>query len=223
MGGQTQVDEPCGVTVREESQVDAHDSCSDTESINSRSGQSDAGGLQPRAAPREEVVPTIGVQLESFIGSFEWLASVDLQCLFSQRAFLMKSVPGFMKVAYRSAMRIALTQSQCDIMDLSRVELFLMIAAPQTPTGGKIPKAQLHRRIEGFLAWRAGFIVGRWVGEHITQRTSVLPSEAARLWRADERGQRRWFKWENYLQHAGHWKKQRSRERSDAGGFEEQL
>ena len=34
VGGQTQVDEPTGVTVRdEESQVDAHDSLSDTDSV----------------------------------------------------------------------------------------------------------------------------------------------------------------------------------------------
>ena len=59
---------------------DAHDSLSDTESINSRSGQSDADGFQPCAAPREEVVPAISVQLESSLagssGWRQWICSV---------------------------------------------------------------------------------------------------------------------------------------------------
>ena len=45
------------------------------------------------------------------------------------------------------------TQSQCDITDFSRVETLpgaSTIASPQTPTGGKTPKAQLHCRIEVF-------------------------------------------------------------------------
>ena len=71
----------------------------------------------------------------------------------------MKSVPGFMKGAYQSAMRIALAEidEQRNHNVVSRISrgwrLFLVLPRlllHKPPRGGKIPKAQLHRRIEVF-------------------------------------------------------------------------
>ena len=96
---------------------------------------------------------------ERFNRSFEWLAGVDLEAVFSQRPSLMKSVPGFMRGAYRSAMRVALTEidqgrSDGDSSRSSRGwKLFLLL--PQLllhkpPRGGQVPKKQLQRRFESF-------------------------------------------------------------------------
>ena len=94
---------------------------------------SDVEGPVPSAAQVDPVVPAITAQLESFTASFEWLASVDMEFLFTQQACLMKSIPGFMKGAYRSAIRIALTEidegrTQNAILRTSRGwKLFLLI------------------------------------------------------------------------------------------------
>ena len=39
-----------------------------------------------------------------------WLATVDVEAVFRRRAVLMKTVPVFMQGAYRSAMRVAMSE-----------------------------------------------------------------------------------------------------------------
>ena len=58
----------------------------------------------------EPPVPAVVVLVERLVGSFQWLVGVDLPVVFKQRLCLMKSVPGFMKGAYRSAMPLAVTE-----------------------------------------------------------------------------------------------------------------
>ena len=41
---------------------------------------------------------------------FWWLATVDVEAVFRRRAVLMKTVPVFMQGAYRSAMRVAISE-----------------------------------------------------------------------------------------------------------------
>ena len=105
---------------------------------------------EPTLSP-EPLFPIVSVQLETFTASFEWLAS--------QRACLMKSVLGFMKGFYRSAMRVALVEidegrNHRALLRTSRGwKLFL--ASPRLllhrpARGGQIPKVQLQRRIEVF-------------------------------------------------------------------------
>ena len=152
---------PVGVTDCDEQSVvdEVDEETSDTASVDSRNGMSDFEGPVPSLAPVDPEVPAITPQLESFTASFEWLASVDMEFLFTQRACLMKSIPGFMKGAYRSAIRIALTEidegrTRNAILRTSRGwKLFLLIPRlllHRPPRGGKIPKAQLQRRIESF-------------------------------------------------------------------------
>ena len=126
---------PVGVTECDEQSVvdEVDEETSDTASVDSRNGMSDVEGPVPSAAQVDPVVPAITAHLESFTASFEWLASVDMEFLFTQQACLMKSIPGFMKGAYRSAIRIALTEidegrTQNAILRTSRGwKLFLLI------------------------------------------------------------------------------------------------
>ena len=76
---------PIGVTeCDEQSMVDEvdHDT-SDTKSVDSRNGMSDFEGPVPSVAPVDFVVPAITAQLQRFSASFEWLASVDMEFLFT--------------------------------------------------------------------------------------------------------------------------------------------
>ena len=76
--------------------------------------------------------------LESFSASFEWLAAVDMESLFTQRAYHLKSVPD------RSAIRIALTE-----IDEGRTQ----DAFSRTSRGWKLflllPRLLLHRPPRG--------------------------------------------------------------------------
>ena len=104
VGAQTQVD-PVEPTV-----PDPEPHTSDTESFQSRGGISTVEGEVEVTSVLEPPVPVIVAPLERFNRSFEWLAGVDLEVVFNQRPSLMKSVPGFMRGACRSTMRVALTE-----------------------------------------------------------------------------------------------------------------
>ena len=106
----------------------------------------------------EPPVPAVAVLVERLVGSFQWLAGVDLAVVFKQRLCLMKSVPGFMKGAYRSAMRVAVTEidqgrSERDASRLSRnLKLCLLLfrlLLHKPPRGGLVPKKQLPAQIRG--------------------------------------------------------------------------
>ena len=84
---------------------------------------------------------------------------MDLETVFAQRACLMKSVPGFMKGFYRSAMRVALAEidegrNHRALLRTSRGwKLFLALPRlllHRPARGGQIPKVQLQRRIDAF-------------------------------------------------------------------------
>ena len=151
---QTQIDPPEPTVPDQESYR-----TSDTESIESRGGISEMEGEVEVASFPEPPVPAVVVPVERFNRSFEWLAGVDLVAVFSQRPCLMKSVPGFMKGAYRSTMRVALTEidqgrSDGDASRSSRGwKLFLLlprILLHKLPRSGLVPKKQLHRKFESF-------------------------------------------------------------------------
>ena len=93
--GRTQLDEMSGEAVFDGDMVD------------DREGQSN---LEVESAPTVAPDPVVTVQAERLVASFEWLASLDMETLFTQRLCIMKSVPGFMKGSYRAAMRIALNE-----------------------------------------------------------------------------------------------------------------
>ena len=155
LGAQTQEDlvDP---TVLDEGLEAGSDHSSDTESIDTRSGTSDAAGEAEVVSLPEAPVPTVSVPVTD---SFQWLAEVDLEVVFKQRPCLMKSVPGFMKGAYRSAMRVAFAE-----IDQGRVErdatrssrgwkLFLLLPRlllHKPPRGGLVPKRKLQDRFEVF-------------------------------------------------------------------------
>ena len=70
---------------------------SDTQSVDSRGGYCDfEGDPDSEVALAPDPVPAITSHLESLSASFEWLASVDLETVFSQRACVVKAVPRFM-------------------------------------------------------------------------------------------------------------------------------
>ena len=87
LGAQTQVD-PIDPTVLDDDLEEGSEHNSDTESIDSRGGTSDAEG-------EAEVVPRPEPPLPAVSVSVEWLAVVDLEVVFKQRPCLMKSVANF--------------------------------------------------------------------------------------------------------------------------------
>ena len=104
----------------------------------------------------------------------------------------MKSLPGFMKGAYRSAIRIALTEidegrTPNAILRTSRGwKLFLLIPRlllHRPPRGGKIPKAQLQRRIESFSRGECGSLLAS--AQESTSRGAQAFSRRRRVIRDD--------------------------------------
>ena len=182
VGAQTQVD-PVDPTA-----LDEEWDRSDTESIESRGGTSDAVGEMEVEPFLEPPVPPVAVPVGNFLGSFQWLVEVDLEVVFKQRPCLMKSVPGFLKWAYRSAMRVALTEidqgrSEEDATRSSRGwKLFLLLPRlllHKPPRGGLVPKKQLQHRFEVFSQ-------GDWVSllnasmEHATRAAQASSRRSRR-------------------------------------------
>ena len=110
LGAQTQADLADPTALDEDSDEGSDHHSPDTESIDSRGGTSDTEGEVEVVPPPEPLVPSVAVLVERFVGSSQWLAEVDLEVVFEHRPCLMKSVPGLMKEAYRSAMRVAFTE-----------------------------------------------------------------------------------------------------------------
>ena len=115
-------------------------------SIDSRGGTSDVVGEMEVEPLPEPPVPAVAVLVDRFLDSFQWLAEVDVEVVFKQRPSLMKSVPGFLKGAYRSAMRVALAEidqgrSEEDATRSSRGwKLFLLL-----------PRLLLHKPSRGWF------------------------------------------------------------------------
>ena len=121
------------------------------------------------------------------------LDGVNLAEIFKQRARVMRSVPLFLKGAFRSAMRVALEEAQCarDRNDSNRDtrawKLFLLLPRmllSRPLRAGRIPRMQLEERFQKFSA-------GQWA-ELIEASTSLSTrgSEAAvRRRRRDQRRQ----------------------------------
>ena len=178
-GAQTQ--EPVDPIVFDEDlEVGSHHS-SDTESIDSWGGTFDAAGEAEVVSVPEAPVPAVSVPVERFTDSFQWLGEVDLEVVFKQRPCLMKSVPGFMKGAYQSAMRIAFAK-----IDQGRVEgdatrssrgwkLFLLLPRlllHKPPRGGLVPKRKLQDRFEVFAD-------GDWASLHKIWREQTSPKTSS--------------------------------------------
>ena len=128
----------------------------------------------------EPPVPAVAVLVESLVGSFQWLAGVDLAVVNKKRLCLMKSVPGFLKGAYRSAMRVAVTEidqgrSERDASRSSRnLKLFFLLfrlLLHKRLRGGLVPKKQLQHRSEVFaeVNWASLLISSM---EHSTRASS---------------------------------------------------
>ena len=101
----------------------------------------------------------------SMATGFESLDMVDLERVFEVRALVMESVPGFMKGAFRGAMKISLEEIKKGQL-ASNVEtttrgwkLFMLLPRMllcRPPRGGLIPRKRLEERL-------AAFNVGDWV------------------------------------------------------------
>ena len=184
VGAQTQVD-PVDPTA-----LDEERDRSDTESIDSRGGTSDVVCEMEVEPLREPPVPAVAVPVERFLGSFQWLAEVDLEVVFKQRPCLMKSVPGFLKGAYWSAIGVALAEidqgrSEEDATRSSWGWKLFVPLAPSTFVAQAaqrwfgVPENQLQHRFEVFSQgdW-ASFLITSM--EHATraagQFSSIPPS-----------------------------------------------
>ena len=89
------------------------------------------------------------------------LDGVDLAEIFKQRARVLRTVPFFLKGAFRGAMRVALEEAQCardrndDNRDTRAWKLFLLLPRmllSRPPRGGRVPRKQLEERFQKFSA-----------------------------------------------------------------------
>ena len=146
-------------------------------------------GFDEVPAEEDEVMSERGVDVPSEIesrsgGSVPVVRRIDVEKgirnlveEFDERAYLMKSVPRFLRGPYRNAMRVALGEINVD--DAVRQErgwkLFLLLPRMflhRAPRGGTIPKAKLLGRFDLFNAgaWLDLFEASR----KVNQQAAVL-------------------------------------------------
>ena len=142
---------------------------------------------------------------------------MDLETV-SQRACLMKSVPGFMKGFYRLAMSVALAEidegrNHRALLRTSRGwKLFLALPRlllHRPPRGGQIPKVQLQRRIDAFSRGDWASLLASEQESSSRQHRDFLVADAALCMMMRRPGLlvlRRWCNWVNYRQPARHLK-----------------
>ena len=90
--------------------------------------------------------PAVTNQMDRFSARFDWLASPDLDFLFTQRPCLMKSFPGF----------TTRTFSALDDANLPRVEVVLEpapFASPQASNGGKDSEGSIAAKSRIVFLW----------------------------------------------------------------------
>ena len=146
------------------------------------------------------------------------MATVDVETVFRRRAALMKTVLVFMQGAYRSAMRVAISEIDAGRSngDRTRSAAGLFMLLPRLllfrpPRGGLVPKSQLSQRFQAFSQghWRTLF------EESEGHACTALQSRSRRrrrnqsaeqdLERRAARGNR-WSTWASYQQHDWRWR-----------------
>ena len=111
---------------------------------------------------------------------FEGLDFVDLRDTFMVRSHVMKSVPGFLKGPYQSAMRLAMREASTafsnrnELQSVRAWKLFLLLPRMllwKPSRGGLVPKGKLQERF-------AAFARGDW-GSLLSQSEEAAKSAAA--------------------------------------------
>ena len=106
----------------------------------------------------EPPVPAVAVSFERFVGSFQWLAGVDLEVVFKERPCHMKSIPGFIKgrsfsdacCAHRDRPRTFREGCHADITWLEALLLLPRLWLHKPPRGSLLSKNQLQHRFAVF-------------------------------------------------------------------------
>ena len=136
------VDALVGNQVEERSPQDA----SDGESVDDIGGHSDVEVENVPISTSQVPEPAVTIHLDRFLASFEWLASLDLDFLFTQQPCLMKSFQGF----------TTRTFSALDDASLPRVEVVLdpaPFAPPQASKGGKDSEGSIATKSRIVFLW----------------------------------------------------------------------
>ena len=142
---------------------------------------------------REPIQDTLFLpERRSMATGFESLDMVDLEKVFEERAFVMKSVPGFMKGAFQGALKISLEEIRKGQVarnaETSTRGWKLFVLLPRMllcrpPRGGLIPRKRLEERLAAFNA-------GDWVCKCGRVFFGVRRCKAGRMMSRIER--RRW-------------------------------
>ena len=154
VSGTQQVEVPA-----KESESEAEGCPSEQESL--EDDQSEKAAEEEDGECREPVQDIVFVpQRRSMAAGFESLDMVDLERVFEVRALVMKSVPGFMKGAFRGALKISLEEIIRKGQLASNVEtttrgwkLFMLLPRMllcRPPRGGLIPRKRLEERLAAF-------------------------------------------------------------------------
>ena len=125
----------------------------DTETVDGVSVGDDEGGF---AATPVEVPPKIERPVRGLQGAFASLDGVDLKDRFKFRACVMRTVPYFMKGAFRLGLRAALEEvlvgftQRSDVRMARGWKLFMLLPRNKPPRGGGVPRKKLEERVQLF-------------------------------------------------------------------------
>ena len=119
--------------------------------------QSEQAGEEEQVECREPIQDTLFLpERRSMATGFESLDMVDLEKVFEVRALVMKSVPGFMKGAFRGALKISLEEIRKGQVARNAEtttrgwKLFMLLPRMllcRPPRGGLIPRKRLEEKV----------------------------------------------------------------------------
>ena len=118
----------------------------------------------PEATPMADPI-AVRRQIPGLQRAFALLDGVDLKSRFTFRACVMRTVPHFMKGAFRLGLRVALEEvlvghsQRCDVRMTRGWKLFMLLPRMilhRPPRGGQMPRKKLEERVQLFQS-------GQWL------------------------------------------------------------
>ena len=158
--------------------------------------EDDREGLSEVEGEEEEFVPErapvdIDVRARTIAVGMASLDMVDMHEVFQRRAMVMRTVPVFLKGAFKAALRVALEErilgeANGDFIKVQRAwKLFMLLPRMilfRPPRGGKVPRKQLEERCQAFARGDWMYLVRQ------SMQAAEQGSVHASRWRRRHRG-----------------------------------
>ena len=159
---------------------------SDTESLNGGASSASAAEEVLDIPEPDMAFEDVRVHSREIRDAFASLDAADLEVVFSRRAVLMKTVPHFLRGAFRNAMRLAVEEATHAQAGQHERGWKLFVLLPRMllhrpSRGGNIPKNKLVSRFDDFSA-------GRWdvlIRAEVCDRAAVVRTRKRRHQRSE--------------------------------------